>query len=156
MNEVELYLINEGDNCTIYTLQFLRDRESEFEKFITKFRNDAEFSEDFQKIATFIRRIARTGAQERYFRPEGKMSDSLVALPVTSSKLRLYCLRLTDRILIVGNGGVKKTQQYEEDSILNGCVMTLQKFEQLLKDEIANGNVIMTESTIETDIIFEL
>lgn len=29
MNEVELLLIDEGENCTIYTLQFLRDVESE-------------------------------------------------------------------------------------------------------------------------------
>ena len=37
MSEVELYLIRDGENCTIYTLQFLRDMESEFEKFIAKF-----------------------------------------------------------------------------------------------------------------------
>ncbi len=47
MNEVELFLIDEGENCTIYTLQFLRDVESEFEKFVSKFRDDAEYSEDF-------------------------------------------------------------------------------------------------------------
>lgn len=156
MSEVELYLISESDNCTIYTLQFLRDIESEFEKFVSKFRNDAEFNEDYLKIATFIKRIARTGAQERYFRPEGKLNDSIVALPVTSSKLRLYCLRLSDKILVLGNGGVKSTQRYQDDSRLNGYVMTLQKFEKLLKEEVANGNVTITESTIETDIIFEL
>lgn len=156
MSEVELYLINESENCTLYTLQFLRDVNSEFEKFVDKFRNDSEFSEDFLKIATFIRRIARNGAHERYFRPEGKMSDSVVAIPVTSSKLRLYCLRLSDKILVLGNGGAKTTKKYEEDSILNGYVMTLQKFEQLLKQEVANGNVTITESTIETDKIFEL
>lgn len=149
MSEVELYLIKDGENCTIYTLQFLRDVESEFEKFVSKFREDAEYSEDFS-------RIANTGALERYFRPEGKMNDSVVALPVTSSKLRLYCLRLSDRILVLGNGGVKNSQRYEDDSLLNGYVMTLQKFEQLLKREVADGNVSITESTIETDNIFEL
>lgn len=101
-------------------------------------------------------RIARTGALERYFRNEGKMSDSVVAIPVTSSKLRLYCLRLSDKILVLGNGGVKKTRRYEDDPILNGYVMTLQKFEELLRREVANGNVNITESTIETDNIFEL
>lgn len=156
MSEVELILMNEGENCTIYSLQFLRDVNSEFEKFVAKFRDDAEFSEDFLRIATFIRRIARTGAQERYFRPEGKVSDSVVALPVIVSKLRLYCLRLSDKIIVLGNGGAKKTQRYQDDSILNGYVMTLQKFEQLLKEEVAKGNVTITESTIETDNIFEL
>lgn len=156
MSEVELYLIQEGENCTIYTLQFLRDIESEFEKFVAKFKEDAEYSEDFSRIAAFITRIAKTGALERYFRQEGKMNDSVVALPVTSSKLRLYCLRLSDKILVLGNGGVKVTGRYEEDSFLNGYVMTLQKFEKLLRQEVANGNVNITESTIETDNIFEL
>lgn len=156
MSEVELFLIKDGENCTIYTLQFLRDMESEFEKFIAKFRDDSEYSEDYARIAAFITRIARTGALERYFRNEGKMSDSVVALPVTSSKLRLYCLRLSDKILVLGNGGVKTTRRYEDGPVLNGYVMTLQKFEELLKQEVANGNVNITESTIETDNIFEL
>ena len=34
--------------------------------------------------------------------------------------------------------------------------MTLQKFEKLLNQEVANGNVSITESTIEIDNIFEL
>lgn len=52
MSEVELFLIKDGENCTIYTLQFLNDKESEFEKFIAEFRNDAEYSEDYARIAT--------------------------------------------------------------------------------------------------------
>lgn len=36
MSEVELYLIGEGENCTLYTLQFLRDSDNEFEKFVSK------------------------------------------------------------------------------------------------------------------------
>ncbi len=156
MSEVELYLINEGDNCTIYTLQFLRDDESEFEKFISKFIDDAEYSEDYSRIAAFVTRIARSGAKERYFRNEGKMTDSVMALPVISSKLRQYCLRLSDRILILGNGGVKKIRTYEEDSSLKAYVITLQKFEKLLNAGVTDGSVTITESTIETDNIFEL
>ncbi len=156
MNEVELYLITEGENCTIYTLQFLRDTESEFEKFISKFINDSDYSEDYSRIAAVISRIARTGAYERYFRREGKMSDSVVALPVLDSKLRLYCLRLSDKILILGNGDVKKTRTYEEDANLKAYVMTLQKFEKLLKEGVNNGSVKITEASIETDGIFEL
>ena len=156
MSEVELYLISDGDNCTIYTLQFLRDDESEFEKFVSKFIDSAEYSADYARIAAFITRIAQTGAQERYFRPEGKISDSVVALPVIQSKLRLYCLRLSDTILILGNGGVKSTRRYEDDATLKGYVMTLQRFERLLKQGEEDGSVIITERSIETDNIFEL
>ncbi len=156
MGEVELYLISEGENCTIYTLQFLRDDESEFEKFVSKFIDSAEYSADYAKIAAFITRIAKTGAFERYFRPEGKLSDSIVALPVVQSKLRLYCLRLSNKILVLGNGGVKSTRRYEDDATLKGYVMTLQRFERLLKQGVDDGSVIISEKLIETDNIFEL
>jgi hypothetical protein len=156
MSEIELYLISEGENCTIYTLQFLRDSESEFEKFVSKFINNTDYNEDYSRIATFISRIARTGAFERYFRREGKISDSVVALPTINSKLRLYCLRLSDKILILGNGDVKRTRSYEEDPKLNAYVLTLQKFEKLLKEGVNKGTITITESKIETDKIFEL
>ncbi|MGN0211134.1 MAG: hypothetical protein ACI391_08500 [Muribaculaceae bacterium] len=149
-------MISEGENCTIYTLQFLRDDESEFEKFVSKFIDSAEHSADYAKIAAFITRIAKTGAFERYFRPEGKLSDSIVALPVVQSKLRLYCLRLSNKILVLGNGGVKSTRRYEDDATLKGYVMTLQRFERLLKQGVDDGSVIISEKLIETDNIFEL
>lgn len=156
MSEVELLIVDSSDKCTLYTIQFLSDDTNEFDKFITKFRNDAELNPDFQAIMRFVEQIMANGALERYFRREGKMSDSVVALPVLKSKLRLYCLRLTDKILVVGNGDVKKTRSYEEDNILQGYVMDLQKFERLLKQEVRSGNVEITESQIITDKTFEL
>lgn len=59
----------------------------------------------------------------------------------TSSKLRLYCLRLSDSVLIVGNGGQKSTRTYEEDSELNGYVIQLQKLDDLLKMAEAKGEI---------------
>ncbi len=84
------------------------------------------------------------------------MKDSIVALPVVSSKLRLYCLRLSNGILILGNGGVKNSRTYEEDDSLRGYVLNLQKFEELLKEGQKNGSVVITERIIETDNTFEL
>lgn len=156
MSEVELLLVNSSDSCTMYTIQFLSDDKSEFEKFVSKFRNDAVLNTDFQTIMRFIEQILTNGALERYFRPEGKMRDSVVALPILKSKLRLYCLRLTDKILVLGNGDVKNSQTYEEDATLQGYVIDLQKFENLLKQEMRSGNVEITEKEIKTDKTFEL
>ncbi len=50
MSEVELLLVDSSERCTMYTIQFLNDEESEFEKFISKFRQDAELNPDFQAI----------------------------------------------------------------------------------------------------------
>ncbi len=156
MSEVELLLVNSSNNCTIYTIQFLSDEESEFEKFISKFRTDAELNSDYQKIIRFIEQILKFGSLERYFRREGKMNDSVAALPVLKSMLRLYCLRLSDKILILGNGDRKTTRTYEECDTLKGYVVTLQKFEQILKQEVASGNVKITEKEIITDKTFEI
>lgn len=156
MSEVELLLVTSSDSCTVYTIQFLSDEQSEFEKFIAKFRNDAKLNPDFQAIMRFVEQILANGALERYFRREGKMSDSVAALPVLKSKLRLYCLRLTDKILVIGNGDVKNSRTYEEDNTLQGYVMDLQKFERLLKQEMRAGNVRITEDKIIADKTFEL
>lgn len=156
MSEVELLLVTSSDNCTVYTIQFLSDKQTEFEKFIVKFRNDAELNPDFQAIMRFVEQILANGALERFFRREGKMSDSVVALPVLKSKLRLYCLRLTDKILVIGNGDVKNSRTYQEDNTLQGYVMDLQKFERLLKQEVQAGNVKITESQIITDKTFKI
>lgn len=156
MSEAELVLVNEAKNCTLYTIQFLSNDESEFEQFYNKFKDDVEFNPDLMRIVGFLGRIADFGALERYFRPEGKMSDRVVALPVVTSKLRLYCLRLSDKILILGNGGEKKTKSYEEDDELSGYVITLQNFDKLIKEGTKNGTIIVTENKIETDSTFDL
>lgn len=156
MSEVELLLLDQSENCTIYTIQFLNDDLNEFEKFVAKFQTEGVLNKDFRIIAQFIEQILDFGALERYFRPEGKMKDSVVALPTLRSKLRLYALRLTDQILILGNGGEKKTRTYEDDDTLKGYVMTLQRFEEVLKEGVQDGSVIVTEKEIETDKTFEL
>lgn len=156
MSEAELILVREAKNCTLYTIQFLSENDSEFEQFYNKFKDDVEFNPDLMRIVGFIGRIADHGALERFFRPEGKMNDHVVALPVVPSKLRLYCLRLSDKILILGNGGVKKTKAYEDDDELSGYVLTLQNFDKLIKEGTENGTIIVTENKIETDYTFDL
>ena len=84
------------------------------------------------------------------------MKDRVVALPVVKSTLRLYCLRLSDKILILGNGGVKSTRTYEENNELSGYVLTLQNFDKLIKEGVENGTINVIENKIETNNTFEL
>ena len=129
---------------------------SKMVRFYNKFKDDVNFNPDLMRIVGFINRIADFGALERYFRPEGKMNDHVVALPVVKSKLRLYCLRLSDKILILGNGGVKDTKTYQENSELNGFVLTLQNFDKLIKEGIEKGVISITENKIEIDNTFDI
>lgn len=156
MSEAELLLVNNTDGCTIYTIQFLSESDSEFERFYARFKDDAEYNPDLMKIVALINKIADMGALERYFRPEGKLKDGVCALPVLQSKLRLYCMRLSDKILVLGNGGVKKTRTYNEDDMLKGYVLTLQNFEKLIREGEKDGTISITANTIETDKTFDI
>ena len=76
------------------------------------------------------------------------MNDKVVALPIEKTPLRLYCLRLSDRVLIVGNGGIKNTKTYQEDENLNGYVITLQKLDKLLSKAVKKGKIVIKEADI--------
>ena len=105
-------------------------------------------NKNYQTILQALDRIIANGAFERNFRYEGKMKDNVVALSIDSKKLRLYCLRISDQILIVGNGGVKNTRTYNESEELNGYVMDLQKFDELLKQAQEEGSIIIEQNVI--------
>ena len=114
-----------------------------------KFKNDATYQQDFNIIIAAIQKMMNNGFLERYFRPEGKMNDRVGALPIHTSRLRLYCLRLSDSVLIVGNGGVKDKKTYEESDELSGYVISLQKLDALLKAEEKRGTISIEVADIK-------
>ena len=156
MKNARIVSIAKSDQVGLYSICFNDDKETEFRKFLQKFKDNAALNKDYQAIIHAIDRIIANGALERNFRYEGKMNDNVVALPVVQSKLRLYCLRLSDKILILGNGGKKRSKTYEEDNELSGYVLTLQNFDQLIKEGVNDGSIIVTENKIETDKTFDL
>jgi hypothetical protein len=141
-------LLSESEKASLYSISFEMDGTTEFEKFVAEFEMNATYNRDYQRIIAALQAILRIGALERFFRPEGDMHDNVTALPIESGKLRLYCLRLSDQIVILGNGGVKNTRTYEEDPKLYGYVLDLQKFEKILNDNIAKGYVRIEEKEL--------
>ena len=146
MTKATILSLEQTEVAGLFTIIFEGEMQSEFVKFVKKFKDDAVRKNELRVILNQIDTMLVKGVEERRFRPEGKMSDGVAALPVYKSGLRLYCLRLSDSVLIVGNGGVKNTQTYEEDKDLNGYVISLQKFDALLKADIRNG-VVRIEKT---------
>ena len=60
MSELELLLLDQTDNCTVYTIQFLSDDLNEFEKFVAKFQADGELNKDFRIIGNGGQQNTRT------------------------------------------------------------------------------------------------
>lgn len=147
MRTAKIVSISSSDQVGLYSICF-NNGESEFRKFLKKFKDNAALNKDYQSILYALDRIIAKGAFERMFRYEGKMNDDVVALSLDSKKLRLYCLRMSDQILIVGNGGVKETRTYDEDEELSGYVMDLQKFDELLKQAQEEGSIYIEQNVI--------
>ena len=151
MAQVRIVSVEQTERTGLFSIIFENETETELQKFLTKFKDNAERNQDLQNILNALRKILENGALERYFRYEGKMKDNTVALPVLRSKLRLYCLRLSDSVLIVGNGGEKNSKTYEESSELNGYVITLQKLDELIHEGLADGSIMIEKNDILID-----
>jgi hypothetical protein len=153
-----LDIISESEKATLYSISFEKDGTTEFEKFVAEFEMNAEYNSDYQRIIAALQVILDKGALERFFRPEGKMNDNVRAIPIEGGKLRLYCLRISEQIVILGNGGVKNTKSYQEDPKLYGYVLDLQRFEKILKENIDKGYISVNEKELHgiEQITFEI
>ncbi len=146
-------LFEEHQNATFYTIRF-EEESSEFDKFLDKFPPDGEYDDDVNIIITWLEKIGMRGALERYFRPEGKIKDDVCAIPIETNRLRLYVIRITDEIVILGNGGRKKTKTYNEDTELDMYVNQLQRIDRILKLKIKSGLVQVKRKHLTGELKF--
>lgn len=150
MANVVIKSLKQTNKNGLFSIVFENEDFSEFEKFIQKFKDEADVAKDLNVILSYIEQMINgAGFLERYFRPEGKMRDNVCALPVVSGKLRLYCLRLSDSVLIAGGGGRKNTKTYNEDENLSGYVISLQKLDKLIKADLKKGAIVIETGYIE-------
>jgi len=151
-------LVASSETVSLYSISFEIDGKTEFEKFVEAFEADATYRNDYRRILAALQVVLDVGALERFFRPEGKVGDDLVALPLDSGKLRLYCLRISDQILVIGNGGIKDVKRYEDSKQLLGYVMDLQRFDKLLRVMLESGSIIIEEKVLKgvEDQVFEI
>ena len=159
MSKAKITTLAQTELNGLFSLIFEGEALSEYEKFIERFKDQADTARDLRVILSAIRRMLDgAGFLERYFRPEGRMSDNLYALPLESGKLRLYCLRLSDNVLIAGGGGRKTTRSYEESTELSGYVISLQKLDAIIRSEVQRGNITIDATTFSNldDKIFKL
>lgn len=148
MKKVTLKTIEQNDNVSLFSICFEKNSQTEFEKFMSEFKDNATYNKDFNIILLALSKIIDKGALERFFRIEGSMNDNVAALAIDSRKLRLYCLRISDQILILGNGGVKTTRKYQEDKVLRGYVIDLQTFDKALLKVQKAGTVTIEKNMI--------
>lgn len=152
----EIELFEEYDNINFYSIRFDDETESEIEKFFLKFSSSSKYDRDFDKIIEWMDRIAEKGSLSRYFRPEGKYEDGVSAIPIQANKIRLYCVRITDEILILGNGDVKNVRSWQDDPVLKSFAESLIKLKQKIDNRIKREKIFINGKEISGNLIFDL
>ena len=150
----DIRLIEEHEDVNFYSIMLEGEELTELEKFFDKFPVGCEYDEEMDVIVAWLDRIGETGALERYFRPEGKYGDGVSAIPIESGKLRLYCLRLSDKILIFGNGDAKDTKSWQESETLSAYVQLLMDTSRFIASRVRDGKLLLVDKEIVGDLQF--
>lgn len=148
-------LIEEYENVNFYSIHLNNEELAELERFFKKFPEGCEYDEEVDVILSWMDKIAEKGALERYFRTEGRYGDGVGVIPIeVGNKLRLYCLRLSDKILIFGNGGVKDAKRWEDSPTLAPYVELLMDTSRFLSSREKNGTILLVDKEIIGNLNF--
>ena len=144
----KLELIMETEKVSMYSPKYDGEKQNEFEKFLSEYRfqTNPQLKIFFDAILSALEKMGETGAYERYFRLEG---GNIKAIPLyitiprvnrNTGKMRLYCLRLSDRMLILGRGTVTTVQKNAEDPVILAIIGNLRDIERQIKTITRKGN----------------
>ena len=148
-------LVEEYSNVNFYSIHLEGEELSELERFFEKFPIGSEYDEDIDVVISWLDNIAERGALERYFRPEGHYGDGVGVIPIDiGNKVRLYCLRLSDKILVCGNGGVKDAPSWEESEQLAPYVKLLIDTSRFISSRIKDGTIVLVDKEIVGNLNF--
>lgn len=149
-----LELIEEHEAVNYYSVHLDKEEISELERFFEKFPEGCEYDDDIDTIIAWLDRIGEHGALERYFRNEGRYGDGVSAIPIETNNLRLYCIRLSEKILIFGNGGVKDNRTWEESATLSEYVETLIDTSRYITSRLEDGTLYIVEKELIGNLNF--
>ena len=148
-------LLEEYQNVNFYSIHLEGEELTELEAFFEKFPIGSEYDEEIDVIISWIDKISERGALERYFRPEGKYGDGVGVIPIeVGNKIRLYCLRLSDKILVFGNGDVKDAARWEDSETLAPYVKLLIDTSRFISSRIKDGTIVLMDKEIIGNLIF--
>ena len=137
MKRINLELYSKKGKLAIYIIRFEGEDVNETDAFLQK-HFELGFIEDIQIIKRWIENLENRGAREEYFRPEKRAR----AGPKSASKLRIYCIRCHENLIILDGGGIKKGQyaQSGEDTNYSFELMNAidAKFVEKLSDRDIN------------------
>ena len=146
---------------SFYTARLETASLSETEKFIERFLQSSEFKNDFDTIMAWIEKMGEDfGALRIFFRDENGAN----ALPprkgilerytpsfVEFANLRLYCIRLSDQMVVLLNGGIKTSEKVQDSPDCIAHFRFAVRFCKLLDEQIRGGTIRIQGRKLEMD-----
>lgn len=157
MNTFELILWDdEGAKCTFYTVLQDGQAETETDKFFSRLDNPSHPNyHDMQVLAQLLIEAIgnKYGAIDDFFTRDENL---VFALPPKRAKklveieqignhfpLRLYCLRITEQIVVLFNGGLKESQTIQDSPDLRLKFHEAQIFAFRILKAIQDGMILV-------------
>lgn len=134
-----------------YTIEEIGKGVNETDEFFIRFKDNLDYQKDIETIKYWIQKIGKeSGALERSFRPE----KAAGAIPITVSKLRLYCYRISDELVILGNGGIKSSQPVQKSPDAFPHFETMNTVAFVVQMKLENGRLKIIGKNISGDLTF--
>jgi len=134
-----------GPFAKIYTIYIYDQEVYLFDQFLDEY--SAGYSKEVNTIISKLSLMgSRFGSLDIFFRlNEGKFGDKVSALLKDRGfKLRLFCIRFENIAVILGNGGFKDTQKWQQDTKLSQEARLMMKISQIIHDAIDNQELFIS------------
>ena len=153
-NYITLQLFKSFQKVNFYTFKFEDDERTETDKFFLKFEDNETVAGDLNNLAGWLSLIGQKyGAKINFFRHEA----SAQALPPPMSKmiqeiivndLRLYCVCVSEQIVILGNGGLKTSQKVQDSADVLHHFRFANAMSKQISDLIKDGDFVFRGKNI--------
>lgn len=132
-----------GEKASIYSIVTENSKVPFLDHFIEEYREG--YAQDLMNIMGRLRSIGNAvGAEEIFFKlDEGLEWDDLVCAlyDIPDKHLRLYCIRLGENIIVVGNGGPKDVRAWQDDPKLRREVTEMMHYSKLIRTKLKDGSL---------------
>lgn len=147
-----------GEKTSLYTVYIEELGTTLFDRFLME--NAQTFPDEINNILDRLETIADdTGARANFFREkEGKPGDGVCALyDLPNHNLRLYCIRYGMNLIILGGGGEKSVQSWQDDEKLKEEAEWMIKVSDAIYQRQKDGDISFIDEgrDFEGDLIFE-
>lgn len=147
---------------TYYALQYEEHNESEPNKFFRKLENEVDYEEDITNLVQWLIEIGENrGAKQYLFRIEEAAealpppAKQMKVLELDVEEIRLYCIRINDNVVILGNGGIKTTNKAQDCPNCGPHFRLINSIARQLNRKISDGEFIISGKLIkDIDSIF--